>query len=257
MAFLNGAHGRVPYRYWPAHRPLAGLVFLHGSGADSGRYQRLAQALNARQISVWASDLVGQRFRYATSRGPGLEALVDSASRLTSVAQDLLAGTPVALGGHSLGGTIAALTACRDSDPYSALVLSGAPIAPLRRLPDLPADESINLDLSYLYALGPGAPDGTRHAAISPRALSRAWAELRERFEDLRLPVQFVHGENDSIVPVDDNVTWARALPHAQLAWFGHARHDVINGPGHRRVATTVADFVLAVALSRSARAVS
>jgi alpha-beta hydrolase superfamily lysophospholipase len=250
MAFFNGAHGRVPYRYWPAHRPLAGLVFLHGSGADSGRYHRLALALNARQISVWASDLVGQRMRCAAS----LEGLVDSASRLTAVAVDLLAGPPVALGGHSLGGTIAALTACRDSDPYNALVLSGAPISPLRGLGELPMrdgrDESINLDLSYLYA---GSPLGVRHAAISPGALSSAWAELRERFEDLWLPVQFVHGENDSIVPVDDNVAWARALPHAQLAWFGHARHDVINGPGHRRVATTVADFVLAVALSGSA----
>jgi pimeloyl-ACP methyl ester carboxylesterase len=225
-------------------------VFLHGSGEDSGRYQRLALALNVRQISVWASDMVGQKFRSAASRPPSLEVLVDSASRLTTVALDLLAGAPVALGGHSLGGTIAALTACRDSDPYSALVLSGAPIAPLRRLGEMPDDESINLDLSYLYA---GSPNGARHAAISSEALSSAWAELRERFEDLRLPVQFVHGENDSIVPVDDNVAWARALPHAQLAWFGHARHDVLNGPGHGRVATTVADFVLAVALSRSA----
>jgi alpha-beta hydrolase superfamily lysophospholipase len=254
MTFFNGAYGRVPYRYWPARRPLAGFLFLHGSGEDSGRYQRLALALNARQISVWASDMVSQKFRYdATSRVPSPEVLVDSVSRLTTVAHDLLAGAPLTLGGHSLGGTIAALTACRDADPYSALVLSGAPIAPPHQVGEVPDGESINLDLSYLYAAGSGSPGGVRYAAVSLKGLSSAWAELRERFEDLRVPVQFVHGENDSIVPVDDNVAWARTLRSAQFTWFGHARHDVINGPGHRRVATTIADFVLAVALSQSA----
>jgi alpha-beta hydrolase superfamily lysophospholipase len=75
-------------------------------------------------------------------------------------------------------------------------------------------------------------------------ALSQAWAEM-DAFRQVTLPVLFVHGADDPIVPVADAREWASRLARARLAEFAGARHDILNETVHREVAAAVTDFIL------------
>ncbi|MFF5260328.1 alpha/beta hydrolase [Actinomadura viridis] len=145
---------------------------------------------------------------------------------------------PLVLGGHSLGGTAAALAACAHDGRFAGLLLAATPIT-ARQL------EPVGLDLGDLDAERRRTPS----ERVDPQALRSAWDLLADRFPVLSLPVMFVHGMGDTIVPARENHTWAARLKHADFIGFHGARHDVLNAPGHRRVATTIADFVLAAAL--------
>jgi alpha-beta hydrolase superfamily lysophospholipase len=75
--------------------------------------------------------------------------------------------------------------------------------------------------------------------------LPPAWAELRGRFRGIPLPVLFVHGTDDPVVPVADARDWSGRIPDGRIAEFGGARHDVLNETVHREVAAAIAEFVL------------
>ena len=252
MSFFDGPSGRIPYHFWPARRPLAGLIFLHGAG-DSHRYHRLAMTLNERRVSVLATNGVGEAQRDAPPHLSSLDVPARAVEMLAERAARRLSGIPLVLGGHSLGGTAAALAVARNAGPYAGLVLSGTPLTrPRPRAARLPGG-LVSMDLSYLPVVAGGASAPAAPVpVVTPRALEVAWQELAERFEQVRVPVLFVHGGKDSLVPITDNRSWAYRLPVAQLAWFPRAGHDVFNTPGPPRAATTVADFVLSAALSQA-----
>ncbi|MBG6091460.1 alpha/beta hydrolase [Actinomadura viridis] len=215
---------------WPARHPLADLLFVHGARPRSARFERLAHALTARRINVSGVQPRG--------RGPvTLHGLAEALGVLSDRAR-----LPLILGGYSLGGTAAALAACADDNRLAGLLLVATPIT-ARPL------EPGGLDLGDLDA-------GRRRAQserVAPRTPRSAWDLLADRFPVLGLPVMFVHGMGDTIVPARENHAWAARLKHADFIGFHGARHDVLNAPGHRRVATTIADFVLAAALDAAA----
>jgi alpha-beta hydrolase superfamily lysophospholipase len=72
--------------------------------------------------------------------------------------------------------------------------------------------------------------------------------ELELGFEAIALPVLFVHGGNDPIVPVSDARSWSARIPDGRITEFPGAHHDVLNETVHREVAAVVADFVISVA---------
>jgi alpha-beta hydrolase superfamily lysophospholipase len=74
--------------------------------------------------------------------------------------------------------------------------------------------------------------------------LTQAWAEL-DGFAQVPLPVLFVHGADDPVVPVTDAREWAGRLKGARLAEFAGSRHDILNEAVHREVAAAITDFVL------------
>ena len=60
------------------------------------------------------------------------------------------------------------------------------------------------------------------------------------------MPVLFVHGEEDPVVPVADARANAAALPRAHLVPFPGDLHDVLNEHDRDVVHESVADFVTA-----------
>ncbi|MFC5749055.1 alpha/beta hydrolase [Actinomadura rugatobispora] len=234
--------------------PLAELLFVHGGGAESGRLDRLVGALRERSISVWAVNAASGRRRPAPD-GPA--AMQDLAGALGALADRARRGPPLILGGHSLGGTVAALAACADTLPgaerCAGMVLTSTPVSPLPRVEGLADGAPVGLDLSRLYTPGSAAREDDRAGSVRPSTLRPAWDRLAERLPVLDLPVMFVHGMSDTIVPARHNHAWAGRLKHAEFAGFHGSRHDVLNATGHRRVATTIADFVLAAALDHAA----
>jgi alpha-beta hydrolase superfamily lysophospholipase len=143
----------------------------------------------------------------------------------------------------------------RDPRRYAGLVLSAALLSPLDWVAALADDDADDIaldpsDLSsdpfYLdeMAYDPLAFTGDVSGRSLATALSQAWAQL-DGFREVTLPVLFVHGSDDPIVPVADAREWAGRLKRARLAEFAGARHDILNEAVHREVAAAITEFIL------------
>src|SRR4051812_33460960 len=97
--------GRVQVRRWPVQDPARLVVLVHGYGEHIGRYEHVAQALNAAGSAVVGPDHVGH------GRSPGEQALVEDfepiVDDLRAVVEESRGDLPVVLVGHSMGGLIA------------------------------------------------------------------------------------------------------------------------------------------------------
>jgi alpha-beta hydrolase superfamily lysophospholipase len=256
VPYFDGSTGKVYFRAWRAAAPRsAAVIFLHGFGEHSGLYHRFGDALTAQGIDLWALDEIGHGLTdgdRAVIRS--VDDLVHNARLLTALADAAKPGGPLLLAGHSLGAAAAAVTVSRDPAAYRGLIVSGAPLSPLEWLNELAADggelsldpADLSADPFYLDEIqnDPLAFTSATGAQSLLRTLPLAWDELRQDFGRTTLPVLFVHGSQDLIVPVSVARDWAARLPSGRLAEFAGARHDVLNETVHREVATVITDFV-------------
>ncbi len=261
MPYFDGLTGRVYFRAWRASEPsTATVVFLHGFGEHSGLYHRFGEALNATGIDLWALDEIGHGLTDGERAViESIGDLVGNGRQLTALAAAASPGRPVFLAGHSLGAAAAAVSVARDPSPYAGLILSGAALSPLDWVTQLTAEGSgggLSLDLGdlsadpfYLDELenDPLAFTSAAGALSLLNTLPPAWTELAGTFGQVRLPVLFVHGSADPVVPVSVARDWSARLPGGQLAEFPGARHDVLNETVHREVAAAITGFVHAV----------
>jgi alpha-beta hydrolase superfamily lysophospholipase len=246
--------GRVQVRRWPAESPDRLVVLAHGYGEHIGRYDHVARALAARGALVVGPDHVG----HGESDGDralveDFEAVVDD---LRAVVQDARGDLPVVLVGHSMGGLIATRYAQRHREDLAGLVLSGPAIglgpviAGWLAGPELPSDP---IDVAVLsrdpavgeaYAADPlvwhgGWKRPTLEAFV---AADQAIAE-GPGFGDL--PLLYVHGADDQLVPVDlaRPVVERLAGPDSELHVLDGARHEVFNELGQDDTIALVASF--------------
>ncbi len=130
---LDSADGVRPvYQRWlPAGGVRGTVQVVHGASEHSGRYGRLAAALTARGLAVYAMDLRGHgRTAEETGAGrfgagAGAEALLDDVGLLQQLITAEHPGVPRLLLGHSMGSIIALAAAERDGGDLAGLVLSG------------------------------------------------------------------------------------------------------------------------------------
>src|SRR3954452_20861203 len=156
---------RVRYRRWLPDGDVRGTVQLvHGASEHSGRYGRLARALTAQGLGVWAMDLRGHG-RTAESTGIGrfggglgVDTVLGDVEALHLVIGEQHSGVPRVLVGHSMGSIIALASAERNGADLAALVLSG-PIGVAPHLADTVTvlEEAVAAGAadSALDALGP------------------------------------------------------------------------------------------------------
>ncbi|GAA2607120.1 alpha/beta fold hydrolase [Paractinoplanes durhamensis] len=252
MPFFDGATGRVYYRHWSTPDPRAALVFLHGFGEHTGLYHRYAAELGAHGIDLWALDEIGHGLTEG-SRGHfgSLDDLVQNARVLASLAREH--GIPLVVGGHSLGSLVAVLTALEED--FRGVVVSGAPLSPLAWLTEAAGEtldldpEALSSDPFYLDQLetDPLAFTSGDIVELLAAAFPPAWERLDAELPGLRVPLLAVHGQDDQVAPLDGVRRWQERLPGLRVEVIDGAGHDVLNEVAHRRVADTVAAFVLAV----------
>jgi acylglycerol lipase len=226
------------YRTWLTGQAEATVVFLHGFGGHAGLSDRLAGPLNANGVDLWSLDPVGHEPPGGEPAAlSAIDALAANTRRLTALAQAHDPARPVFLAGHALGGLSAALALTREPSAWSGAVLCGTPIDP----PDwvgraLDGGRAGLARVATGLASHSGAPSAPTidlvafaHGADHPlRSLGAAWFELAERFGSLRLPVLFVHGQDDPVAPIAGARWWSEHLPSAILVEFGGMRRDVL-----------------------------
>ncbi|MFJ4948191.1 lysophospholipase [Streptomyces sp. NPDC088760] len=240
---LDGTHGPLAVHEWPHPAPRYLALLVHGYGEHAGRYAELAGVLTGHGAAVYAPDHAGHG-RSAGERVliEDFEDVVTDVHTVAELARAGHPGLPLVLVGHSMGGLIAARCAQRYGDELSALILSGPVIGTwelpgrllaLDEIPDVPISPSA---LSRDPAVGAAyAADPLVWHGPMKRPTLEAFARTLEtvaRGGDVgRLPLLWLHGDDDRLVPLPGSRTGVQRLSGGRLTEriFPGARHEVFH----------------------------
>jgi acylglycerol lipase len=261
MPYFSGSVGRVHHDAWHPRGGVRGVVvLLHGYGEHLGLYDALGRRLAADGWAVHAMDACGH------GRSDGERAViatwdsyVEDARQLAGIARAEHPGGPLVLAGHSGGALAAYLLALRSPSIADALVLSAPPLRPVawvaEELAAGAAAEPADVDPTEIFSSHPEYVHallhdpltwhgGFRHETL--RAVAATWPEVRAGLDGGRpdLPVLFVHGEADPVVPLADGLANAAQLPNASIVTFPGDLHDVLNECDRAQVHDAVARFL-------------
>jgi alpha-beta hydrolase superfamily lysophospholipase len=258
---------RLLLRDWPRHDARGAVLFVHGLGEHSGRYDRLAAWFNQRGYAVRGYDQRGH------GRSPGRRGALrlrdDLLADLAAVYHDYAhaaAQRPLLLG-HSMGGLVAARAVLDGALAPPALVLSSPALRSWespqmirlasvlgRLLPSLPLRSG--LDASRL-SHDPGVVAGyrgdpLRHGWITPRLadfIFREGAACIADAAELAVPTLLLVAESDELVDPAGSRAFARAAaPGGQLTtrFFASLYHELFNEtePGRGQVLMQLGDWL-------------
>jgi alpha-beta hydrolase superfamily lysophospholipase len=258
---LRGSEGEISVRVWPNESPARLVVLSHGYGEHIGRYEHVAATLVERGAAVYGPDHLG----HGESEGERVliadfDHVVEDLHAVVELAREQHPGLPVVMVAHSMGGLIGALYAQRHGDELAGLVLSApsiglAPVlAPVlvqlpegTELPDEPIDPTVlsrDPSVGEAYANDPLVWHGgwkrvTLEAFLAANEAVDAGAGFGE------LPVLYIHGELDQLVPMAVAQPAAHRLKGAAFAEeiVSEARHETFNELDKAATIALVADF--------------
>ncbi|MEV0204608.1 lysophospholipase [Streptomyces sp. NPDC050788] len=240
---LTGTRGTITAREWPQEQPRYVALVVHGYGEHIGRYEELAGVLTGHGAAVFGPDHMG----HGASAGERVliedfEEVVADVHAVADLARRAHPGVPLVLIGHSMGGLIAARYAQRHGDELAALVLSGPVIGAwelpgrllaLDEIPDTPISPSaLSRDpaVGAAYAADPLVWHGPMKRPTVV-AFARMLETITESGDIGRLPLLWLHGADDRIVPLAGSRIGVEQLAGGHLTErvYDGARHEVFN----------------------------
>ncbi|KAG7667050.1 hypothetical protein Ndes2526B_g04463 [Nannochloris sp. 'desiccata'] len=182
----------VTVEYLPDSAPRAVLCFHHGIQEHIGRYSEIFTSLANSGIAVYSFDAVG----HGLSGGerafvPKFSILVDDFEAVcaAAAASDAItsASTPIPffIGGHSLGGLVAALSCLKDQSKWKGLILS-APAIDVEWTPILKVQAALGNILAAVV------PKARIVPAAEPKFMNRDPVKVKEYVEDPLITVGHV-----------------------------------------------------------------
>ena len=215
---LAGSEGELSVRVWSHQAPARIVVLAHGYGEHIGRYEHVAAALVERGAVVYGADHLG----HGESAGEQVliadfEHVVDDLHEVVELARGEHPDLPLVLVAHSMGGLVGARYAQRYGQELAGLVLSApsiglaAVLAPVlvqlpegAELPDEPIDPTVlsrDLAVGEAYANDPLVwHGGWKRQTLEAFHRANEAVDAGPGFGDL--PVLYIHGEADQLVPM-------------------------------------------------------
>jgi alpha-beta hydrolase superfamily lysophospholipase len=255
----DGVDGPLVARSWSdAGEPTHIVVIAHGYGEHVGRYEHVAAALVDAGAVVYAVDHMGHgKSGGERVRVHDFEDVVTDLHALDLEARHDHPDLPVVVLGHSMGGLIAARYAQRYGDTLTALVLSSPVVGrweavtqllALSEIPDVPLDvTTLSRDprVGETYAADPLVWHGPFKRATL-EALQRGIDAIADGPGLGDLPLMWIHGEDDPLVPIAGSRTGIEHLrgPNFLERTYPEARHELFNELNADEVLADVTGFI-------------
>ena len=266
---FEGADGqRLFEQHWlPEGDPRSAIVLVHGYAEHSGRYGHVAQRLTGAGHAIYALDLRGHgrsggRRAYVRSLD---EYLVDLRPFVARV-REREPTVPLYLLGHSMGGTIVALSLLRDRPELHGAILSAAGLKlrggiarVLQQAAVLVGRLAARLPLARLNS-GDVSRDGATVAAYDgdplvyrgrmragmAAALIRAVRSVEAQMESIDVPLLLLHGTDDALTePEGSRELYRRARSEDKtLKLYDGLYHEVLNEPEREQVIADVVQWL-------------
>jgi len=228
------------------------VVLLHGYGDSFTSWDGWVPVL-AQDFRVYALDLPGHGL---TSALPGYALSGRGYSDLVTAFADAMNLRRFAVAGNSMGGGVAWLCASQAPERVAALILvdaAGWPLAPPDELPL--AFRILQYRLGrWLLARIDNTPlivQGLKQNVVDAALITREFVERWAAFQRapghreilmsaspasmavadevvlglIRAPTLILHGENDSLIPLDCGRKFERAIPHSRLITYPEVGH--------------------------------
>jgi dipeptidyl aminopeptidase/acylaminoacyl peptidase len=223
-----------------AQGPLPLVVLPHGGpvARDGWSYDYLRQFLASRgyavlQANFRGSDGYGRDWLYAALQdwgGVSYDDLIDGVR--WSVAQGVADPSRIAIVGWSFGGYLSLLAATREPELFRCAVSIAGISDP--KLLETEHDDSL-----YGAALH-------RQIGDNPERLARETPLLHA--PQVRIPVLLVHGEDDTVVPLEQSLAMAAALErngkHYGLLRIAGGDHSLTTGPARVEMLRALGEFL-------------
>lgn len=254
----NGHAGELAARSWTVEQPRYVAVLCHGYGEHIGRYEWVAGALNAHGASVYGVDHAG----HGRSAGERVlitdyDDVVADFHLLVRAAKEENPGLPVVLVGHSMGGMVAARYVQLHGEELAAVVLSGPVIGSwaavdtllaVEEIPSTPVDPAtLSRDpaVGVAYSEDPLVWHGD-FKRPTLEALQEAMRRIASGGSFGELPVLYLHGEEDQLVPIGPSQAGIDAVRGAgtEVKTYPGARHEIFNETNKGDVLDDVREFV-------------
>lgn len=243
---------QIAYRGWVADKTKSVLVIMHGLGEHSGRYVRVAEHLDGRNISVYALDLEGHG--HSEGKRGHVESFlhyVQDLKLLMNRVRVAHPGVPVVLLGHSMGGLVALRYALTYKNDLSSLILSAPALRPCDRhsglahfaaalirgvAPSATVESGISpADLTHdeIERAAYGA-DPANHFKISLRLATELFANAQfclDRAGEIRIPILLLHGSDDHVCDVKGSELLAASFrnPASRFVVYNGLYHEILN----------------------------
>ncbi len=255
---LTGTRGTLVAHEWPHPHPRFVALLVHGYGEHAGRYAETAGVLTGHGAAVFAPDHLG----HGRSDGERVviedfEDVVTDLHSVARLARSTHPGLPVVVIGHSMGGLIAARYAQRHGASLAALVLSGPVLGvwelpgrllALDEIPDVPVSPAaLSRDpaVGAAYAADPLVWHGPMKRPTL-EAFVRTLQTVAEAGDVGALPLLWLHGEDDRLVPLPGSRTGVERLapgPRTERIYPG-ARHEVFHETNRAEVLADLIRFL-------------
>ncbi|MGV9455607.1 alpha/beta hydrolase [Streptomyces sp. NPDC003635] len=255
---LAATRGPIVVREWPRRDPRYLALVVHGYGEHSGRYDGLAAVLTAHGAAVFAPDHTG----HGQSSGQRVliedfEDVVTDVHAVAELARTAHPGLPLVMVGHSMGGLISARFAQRYGTELTALVLSGPVIGDwalprrllaLDEIPDTPISPgalSRDPEVGSSYADDPLVWHGAMKRP-TVQAFVRTLDVVSKGGDVGPLPLLWLHGDDDRLVPLDGSRAGVEELRGERLAEhvYPGARHEVFHETNKEEVFADLVRFL-------------
>lgn len=252
----------------PKNAPKAIVIVQHGFCEHSGRYSHVAEHFVNKGYAVYALDLRG----HGQSQGKRIyidvfERHIEDFTRFVYWVQHHNPNTPVFVLAHSMGGTIATLWATQNPPDISGLILSGAALQIIAKVPKIliALSDIISKYLPHLPTVRFNNPDALSrdptitaqrtkdpliyHGRIPARSgseLLKGAQQAHQNLEKITLPLLILHGTNDSIIsPQGSQEIQDRAESQDKtLIFYEDFRHEILNEPERGRVLNDIENWI-------------
>ena len=242
----------------PEDKPSRGTALLvHGLGEHMGRYAHVAKNLNDWGFSGRGYDHVGHGLSTGVRGGlPSDNRMLDDlAIVIADTRGNMVAGKPLVLIGHSMGGGIVGRFVSLNIAPVDALVMSSPALDPglnvmqkalLAILPKIAPNLRIGNGLNANYICRDEAvvaaylADPLVHDRISARlarVIAASGAATIQAAPHWTTPTLLMFAGEDKLVNPAGSRAFAAASPHCvKTQAFEHMFHEIFNAPDQAQV---------------------
>lgn len=255
-----GSQGQIHAQSWSGeYEPSHVVVLVHGYGEHIGRYDHVAAALIEEGAVVYGLDHMG----HGKSEGDrailsDVDDVVADVDQLVETADAADPTIPLVMVGHSMGGLIATRYAQTHGDKLAALILSGPAIGradgleallAMDEIPDVPLDPTVlsrDEAVGVEYVADPLIWHGPFQRPML-EAMLRANRAVDAAGSIDDLPILWMHGADDQLVPLENSQTGFETIKGSggatAIAYPG-GKHEIFNETNRDEVLADLTNYI-------------